>query len=689
MATAEIKAVITADDQASGVLANFGKSIAGIGIPLAAVGGAITAFGVMAVNSFNDSQLVGAQLNSVLKSTGGIAGVTADEVNKLSSALQKTTRFSDEQIGSAQNMLLTFTNIGKNVFPDTTKAVLDMATAMGTDLKSTAIQVGKAMQDPTQGAAALQRVGVRLTDSQKDLVKSLQDTGDMAGAQAIILKELQTEFGGSAEAAGKTFAGQLDIARNALDDVMESIGGVIAEGLSPFVEELKPLVAGIQDFIEKNPQLVRTIVAVTIAVGVASLALGGLAIAIGIVETVGAPLIAIGLAIVAALAAVGFIAKLVIDKMGGLKNVMSALEPFIESVKSAFDNIGRVWNAVVVPAAKYLSDLIQNYLLPALGRLWESLEGNEKLVQLAYIIGGVLLASLISGIATITILVGALYVVSEAFAYWLNIINPTNSSLEANKEGLNRVKDSTNSAKEAVDNLSRAMDTQRDAADKLRGANLSLEGANLAVESAQIRYTEAVARYGAPSLEARSAAYNLKTAQERQRDAANEAAKATNDSKTANKNLADAVPNQMKAIENLTGVFDRQRGVLSDLGNWGQNYINKLNGISGKTDFLKGINPQLGPSVLPRRASGGPVSSNTTYLVGEQGPELFAPNSNGNIIPNNKITSGGGGSTTININVGLMTGSAIERREAASRMFEDLKDIAGQRGQTVGQMIGA
>jgi hypothetical protein len=90
---------------------------------------------------------------------------------------------------------------------------------------------------------------------------------------------------------------------------------------------------------------------------------------------------------------------------------MSALEPFIESVKSAFENIGRVWNAVVVPAAKYLSDLIQNYLLPALGRLWESLDGNEKLVQLAYIIGGVLLASLISGIATITILVGALYVV--------------------------------------------------------------------------------------------------------------------------------------------------------------------------------------------------------------------------------------------------------------------------------------
>ena len=36
----------------------------------------------------------------------------------------------DEAIQNAQNMLLTFTNIGKNIFPQATQAVLDMATAM-------------------------------------------------------------------------------------------------------------------------------------------------------------------------------------------------------------------------------------------------------------------------------------------------------------------------------------------------------------------------------------------------------------------------------------------------------------------------------------------------------------------------------------------------------------------------------
>jgi len=48
------------------------------------------------------------------------------------------------------------------------------------------------------------------------------------------------------------------------------------------------------------------------------------------------------------------------------------------------------------------------------------------------------------------------------------------------------------------------------------------------------------------------------------------------------------------------------------------------------------------------RASGGPVVGGGSYLVGERGPELFTPNTSGNITPN-----GGGGSTiTVNVNGG-------------------------------------
>lgn len=50
---------------------------------------------------------------------------------------------------------------------------------------------------------------------------------------------------------------------------------------------------------------------------------------------------------------------------------------------------------------------------------------------------------------------------------------------------------------------------------------------------------------------------------------------------------------------------------------------------------------------LAGRASGGPVTSGSSYIVGERGPELFTPNSSGMITPNNRL----GGGTTINLNV--------------------------------------
>jgi len=227
----------------SSSIGDFGKKLA---VGAAVAGAAVTAFGISAVKSFQDSENAGAQLNAVLKSTGGVAGWTADEANKLASSLQKTTMFSDEAVLSAENMLLTFTNIGKEVFPDATKTVLDMSQALGQDTKSSAIQLGKALNNPIDGITALTRVGVKFTDAQKTQIESLVKAGKTMEAQKIILGELKTEFGGSAEAAGKTFAGKMAILKNQMDDVKESIGGMIVGALTPLAGKLSNFVASDQ-----------------------------------------------------------------------------------------------------------------------------------------------------------------------------------------------------------------------------------------------------------------------------------------------------------------------------------------------------------------------------------------------------------------------------------------------------------
>jgi len=52
------------------------------------------------------------------------------------------------------------------------------------------------------------------------------------------------------------------------------------------------------------------------------------------------------------------------------------------------------------------------------------------------------------------------------------------------------------------------------------------------------------------------------------------------------------------------------------------------------------------PMVAGARANGGPVGRGSTYLVGEQGPELFTPGTSGNITPNNAL---GGANITVNV----------------------------------------
>lgn len=170
-----------------------------------------------------------AQTGAVLKSTGGAAGVTATQITKLADSIEKKSMLDAEAIQSGQNLLLTFTNIkngvgkGNDVFNQTTQIMADMATAMGSDPKSSAIQLGKALNDPIKGVSALSKVGVSFTEGQKNVIKSLVESGDTMGAQKVILKELNKEFGGSAKAAGETTAGQFKHFKDMVDGAFESI----------------------------------------------------------------------------------------------------------------------------------------------------------------------------------------------------------------------------------------------------------------------------------------------------------------------------------------------------------------------------------------------------------------------------------------------------------------------------------
>jgi hypothetical protein len=173
-------------------------------------------------------------LNSVLKSTGAESWTSMDHLTGMAASLQKVTTYGDETIEAMQGVLLGFRNITGDNFDEATKAVLDMATVMKMDLTAAAQAVGKALDNPALGLDSLSKQGFKFTEQEKDMLKQMQATGNIAGAQRIILDELAKTFGGASEAVGETATGLKVRLKNAIGDVNEEIGRSIANNLAPF-----------------------------------------------------------------------------------------------------------------------------------------------------------------------------------------------------------------------------------------------------------------------------------------------------------------------------------------------------------------------------------------------------------------------------------------------------------------------
>jgi hypothetical protein len=137
---------------------------------------------------------------------------------------------------------------------------------MDTDLNSAALQVGKAMNNPIRGLTALRRAGVEFSDAQTTAIEQMVAFGDLAGAQQIILQELTEEFGGSAEAAGETFGGQLQKAKNDVED----LAGQLVESLMPVFEDLVGVVQNVAGWFDSLSDTQKRWIAILVGVAAAA-----------------------------------------------------------------------------------------------------------------------------------------------------------------------------------------------------------------------------------------------------------------------------------------------------------------------------------------------------------------------------------------------------------------------------------
>lgn len=258
-ATKTFKQVDDAAATTQGKLASLGEKIS----PAVAGAAAAVVAGVglamrSAFQAADESARISRETERVIRTTGASAWTTADQIGDMAQAVSNLTGADDELVQSGANMLLTFTKVknvigeGNDIFDQATAVALDLSVAYGTDMQSAAIQVGKALNDPIRGVTSLSRAGVQFTKEQREQIRVLTETGDVLGAQKIILGELQTQFGGAAAAA----ATPLDKLRVKVGNLQEDMGslllpvvGKLADGLSVMTDGFMGLPGPVQNVV--------------------------------------------------------------------------------------------------------------------------------------------------------------------------------------------------------------------------------------------------------------------------------------------------------------------------------------------------------------------------------------------------------------------------------------------------------
>ena len=226
----------------TGLFGKFGKKMSQMRSQLLIVAFAVGVVGKVLQSlhkAVSEFQVAQGKLNAVLASTGSVSGKTASQLENMANRMQSSMGIANTSIMEMQGRLLTFTSIVGKQFDNTIKVAMDMSAVLGTDLNQATIQIGKALNDPIQGLGALSRVGVSFSKQQKEQIKIMQESGDIVGAQKMVLAELNREFGEASQSIRENAKGT-QIAKdlsNEWGDVLREIGFVF-----------EPIINGVMQF---------------------------------------------------------------------------------------------------------------------------------------------------------------------------------------------------------------------------------------------------------------------------------------------------------------------------------------------------------------------------------------------------------------------------------------------------------
>lgn len=348
--------------------------------PFAAAG--IAAFGAAAVaglKGIQDDEKALANFENSLKATGNAVRVNSKQFWAYAEAQQASTGVGADQITQGAALLATFKNVrnevgkGNDVFMRATTAAQDLSAKGFGSLESANKMLGKALNDPVKGISALSRAGVTFTAQQKEQIKTLAESGDMLGAQKIILGEVESQVGGAAKAYGETTAGQVARAKLAFGELTETL----AASLLPVMQVLLRAFQRVATWIQENQGIAKVAALAFVGLSAAILAVNAALKVIGAISALSNPIVAVALAI-------GLITAGVITLWNKSDTFRSIVTGAWEAIQKAVEAVVDVFDGPVKAAFRTVSGVVETLAGLLTGDFSRAWDGMKKAV------GGVL-----------------------------------------------------------------------------------------------------------------------------------------------------------------------------------------------------------------------------------------------------------------------------------------------------------
>ena len=329
--------------------------------PLVSVFGAVQVLG-RSLKVFGDRQADVAVLENGLKKLGA----TEQDLNKLlktADEFGKATLFNEEDFVQGAALLTSFGNIAQEEYSKVIDLAGDLATVNKGALKDSLLQLSKALNDPAQNLSALGRSGIQFTEAQKKLIKSLQESGKLAEAQALVFKEIQAQYGGAARAAGSAgLAGALDTLGEEWRDLLEQLGEATNRIFTPLVKGLTQLLAAFNKLDGPTKQFIATFALVSAGALAAKLAFAGLTAAVGALNAAvlanpwvlaAAGLVALGVAAFNATSSMRLLNDAVNGNLDGVEDLQGAKKRLQDQLVKTEQQIAKGGRSAIVAKEKF------------------------------------------------------------------------------------------------------------------------------------------------------------------------------------------------------------------------------------------------------------------------------------------------------------------------------------------------